>query len=604
MKYQAQPYYHSYMLLPEGLNISQLSQYKEVQLSGFKLVHSESMYCLVVNEGADLLIALGYMLDIRDGKKSMETILNELITTTDIVSALEYINGRYVLISERNKVVSFYSDASNLLPANYHEASNCISSHDKLLAEVLSDNHFEITERPLKKTNDLDFTRFNEVWKMNPSLKYSLDPFTKTRIYPRETQVKQSVDEAFQTMKPYFEEMNVWLKDFQGDMFLSLTAGMDSRTSAAIIHPLATRIEFLTYQTPNKFLATSMAKKIYKIDTEVVQDMVSNMGWNHTMVNLGDYEVPEESMAYFKETLNSKHSHRLAQYYRDKGYDKALHIKSTIFGVGKGDYDKSLDSITDTLNDYKKLMTHFQKDFKAYYDISAELDAYFNRNLVMDNVTKGRHYFELYHLESRLGNWHSVLTSETDPETDEFIYLNTRKMIDLFTSVSISDMRKHRLHKRIIESYWAVLNYFGVNQTSTLWDDMKKRDGHSFLFNQLQVRYPADMHVERESDALLIYPNPISVSAFDSYSVILQPTENTDIKFLVQSMYKKKSGRGNVFVTIKGECLYERFDVLDMNGGIEVIVEDTPIKITIEYIKSFNSDSWKHAGKLLLRPLE
>lgn len=600
MKYQDQPYHHSFMIIPDEMIVSHLNEYMEVKLPRFTLFHSQSMACTAVSDGLNQLIVLGYLLDIRDGNKSMEVILNDLIQATDFEKELEYLNGRYIIICVRASNIEFYSDATNLLPANYHRETGSFASHDMLLAEILTDNAIELTRRPLRKTNDLDFTRYEEIWKVNPSIKYRLNSFQAERIYPRLEQVKQSVDEAFTAMKPYLDQQNIWLERFNGDIFLSMTAGMDSRTSAAIAHRLHKRIEFLTYMTPRKLLATPMARKIYQIDSEVVRDMKENMGWNHSIINLGDYDVSSADLPYFKEILNSKHSHRLAQYFRDKGYNKALHIKSTVFGVGKADFDKTLDNITDTLSDYKKVMTHYQKDFKKYYNIDEEIDAYFKRNLVTENVTKNRHYFELFHLESRLGNWHSVLTSETDPETEEFIYLNARKMIDLFTSIPIQDMRKHRLHKRIVKEYWGVLNYFGVNRTETLWDDVNKHDGEIIRLKDVWVNYESEMHVEADGDELIIHPAPTRLSAFENYDVYLRNSQQDTAHLRLRSTYSKPAGRGKIFVTLKSERYYERYDILALNEGIDIEVKDSQLKISIEYIKSFSEDSWKHAGKLII----
>ena len=599
MKYQNQFYHHSYAIMPNEFDDTLFSACESVNLLGHTLVHSTTMDCTRITENNVTLIVLGYVLDIRDGNKTKETIIQDMIHADNFVENLEYINGRFVMIRVKDNQIEYYSDASNLLPGNYHEKSNIIASHDMLLAEILINNGIEVNRRPLNKTNDLDFTRYDSIWKVNPSIKYTLAPFSKTRIYPRVEQTKQSVEAAVQSLKPYFEAQNDWLAQYNGDKFLTLTAGMDSRTSAAIAHSLQSRIEFLTYMTPRKMLATPMAKKIYKIDETVTRDMKDNMNWNHAIINLGDYDVQEDT-DYYKEVLNSKHSPRLAQYYKEKGYYKALHIKSTIFGVGKADYESHLDHITDDLNEYKKLMTHFQKDFATYYNVDDELDAYFERNLVTSDVTKGRHYFEVYHLESRLGNWHSTLTSETDPETEEFIYLNTRKLIDLFTSISIDEMRQHKLHKRIIHEFWSVLNYFGVNETKGLWEQLEASGSDSMEFKDMLIHQNGNMLLEETDDGLSVMPASKSISAIENYEIVIRNSTDKALNVNIRSTYRREAGRNKVFVTIKGERNRDRYDVLDINDGVNIQLMDSPIKISVEYTKSYTSDSWKHAGKLVI----
>lgn len=598
MKYHDQPFIHSFMLLPGELNIDNLSDYHSLAIHPFKLVHSESVSVMSVGDAYNRVIVLGYALDIRNGQKSQHEIMEDLLAAHDFEAELEYINGRFIIIKCSDDTIDVYSDASNLLPMNYHVESHTLASHDMLLANTLSDNGFTLTRRPLTKTNDLDFTRYEEIWKYNPSLKLNMNTFSFTRIYPRTAQIKVSVEEAFHKMKPYLDEMRLWLKGFDGDIFLSMTAGVDSRVSASLVRELREQIEFLTYITPQKVLSNRMAKMIYKIDREVVNNMTENLGWNHTMADLGRHEPSD--MDYFKDVLNSKHSHRLAQYYRDRGFYKALHIKSTVFGVGKGDYPRDLDAIRDVVLDYKKVVGHFQKDFYLHYDEETEKVRYLSRNLITDGVTKGRHYFELFHLESRLANWHSALTSETDPETDEFIFLNTRKMIDLFTSIDVEEMRRHKLHKRIIKEYWGVLNYFGVNRLDTLWEAAQANEADFVTFGNVRAAYKADMHIETNVDMVQFYPNPGRISALENYEVTLYNTTSATRHVKLTTGYKKESGRGLIFVTIKGERLYARYDVLDLNDGAMITLEDTPVKISIDYMKSFDKISWKHAGRIYL----
>ena len=599
MKYHSQPFIHSYMLMPAELNINNLYDYQSLDIHGFRLVYSASVSVMSIGDAERSIVVIGYVLDIRDGQKSPHDIMEDLLRSDDFEADLEYINGRFIIIKCSGDSIDVYSDASNLLPMNYHAESRTVASHDMLLAEILSDNGFTLTRRPLEKTNDLDFTRYEKIWKYNPSLKLNMNTFVFKRIFPRINQVKVSVEEAFHNMMPYLDEMRRWLKMFDGDMFLTLTAGVDSRVSASLVRDLKDRIEFLTYMTPNKVLRNRMAKTIYKIDREVVNNMTENLGWHHTMADLGKHEP--EDIDYFKEILNSKHSHRLAQYYRDKGYYKALHIKSTIFGVGKADFSGNLDRIDENIKDYKKVVGHFQKDFKLYYDIDEEIDKYFTRNLVTDGISKGRHYFELFHLESRLGNWHSVMTSETDPETEEFIFLNARKMIDIFTSIDLDDMRKHNLHKRIIEAYWGVLNYFGVNKLDTLYKEFEAREEQSVLVGDVKAKYKTDMYMEQGGGHVQFYPNPRRLSSLEHYEVILYNTDSGARTMTLSSHYSKASGRGLVFVTLKGERLYERYDVLDLNEGVSIELDATPVKITIDYMKSFDKESWKHAGRIFIR---
>src|SRR5699024_5201832 len=163
--------------------------------------------------------------------------------------------------------------------------------------------------------------------------------------------------------------------------------------------------------------------------------------------------------------FNSRHAYSLINYYRDhKKYYKALHIKSTAFGMGKADFSKELDNKEDTHEFYEKCLYGFPRGFKQQPNYNEKIKDFFNRNLMNEGYPMGRHFYDLFYLESRMGNWHSSLTLETDPETDEFILINTRKFIDLIMSPSIDDRRQHTLYKTIVNHYWPVLLNFDINK--------------------------------------------------------------------------------------------------------------------------------------------
>src|SRR5699024_510614 len=160
-----------------------------------------------------------------------------------------------------------------------------------------------------------------------------------------------------------------------------------------------------------------------------------------------------------------RHSFSLANYYRnEKQYKDVFHIKSTVFGMGKADFPTTLDKIEEDYEFYKKCVHGISPKFTEKYDVEKEMENYFHRNLIFDNVTMRRHYFDLFHLESRMGNWHSMITLETDPETEEFIFTNCRKIIDIIQQPSIIERRDFQLYKLIINHYWPILLFFGINK--------------------------------------------------------------------------------------------------------------------------------------------
>src|SRR5699024_9535535 len=147
-----------------------------------------------------------------------------------------------------------------------------------------------------------------------------------------------------------------------------------------------------------------------------------------------------------------------------RNFKNVLHIKSTVFGMGKADYPDELNEKADSLSFYKECIHGLSLAFNKLYNLNEESSKYFERNLVTEGVTLNRHYFDLFHLESRMGNWHSALTLESDPETEEFIFTNSRKMIDFIQQPKLEERKEFTLYKRIIDHYWPLLLHFGINK--------------------------------------------------------------------------------------------------------------------------------------------
>src|SRR5699024_3169497 len=278
-----------------------------------------------------------------------------IIQAEDKTEELEYVNGRYNLIIRNDNGFELYSDASQLQPLVYHKESKTLASHDLLLYEALRTNGVQNMEKVSERQTELDFTRFENIYKYNPSLKLDLKAFIFERIYPREELVTKTVDEVIEEIKPYFNESISWLKNQPNEKFLTITGGIDSRLSAAFTNSFSNQIEYLTYYTPAKKLATQMAKLIHLTDRKIAEQLKYNMKWNHSIINIFDYQPSSKEYSYYNELFNSRHAFGLLNYYRkEKKYKHAIHIKSTVYGLGKADFDNELDDKEDTYSFYHR----------------------------------------------------------------------------------------------------------------------------------------------------------------------------------------------------------------------------------------------------------
>lgn len=596
MNYKGNAYPHSFILCKDNIVIENLSDFEEVKLFEYSLFHSESYSVTLIDKGNVKHMLLGYSLDIRNSKNSDEDILEILHQSDSVIKELEYIAGRYIYIKAVSNEMYVYSDASQLLPLVFNKEAQILSSHDNLLAEILTDNRYKVTRRALEVHNELDFTRFAEIQKFNPSMRLRTKDFTYRRIYPRTQLATESVDIVYKRMKPYLTEMINWLKKNTQPKFLTVTGGIDSRVSAALSKEIE-GIEYLTYFMPDNYIRSSLAKAIYATDKNITTQMKDNLQWNHEIIDLTEIPLSKDELKFYEQYYNSKHGYRLDKYYREhKNYYKALHIKSTVFGMGKADFPASLDAKASSSDYYRRSVHGISKQFEEHYDIEGEIDKYFERNLVEPSVTKGRHYFDLYHLESRMGNWHSSLTLETDPETEEFIFTNSRKLIDLIQLPPIAERRDFSLYKKIINQHWPLLLFFGINTDENLYEQNSK-----LTVNKLKniiVYGDRSLKINKQKNMMTILPADHHINLKQNYYCVVENNSKDTHAVTLRSDYDKESARGSIRVVLRYNNKVEEYDIVDLNNGINISEYGKSVHINILFNKEYDSESWRKAATL------
>lgn len=583
----------------QGDNITQGSK---LNIGEYELHYSNDMDITIHAESSNQLITLGYMLDIRNGDLTDEEILKSLSVSDDIDRELDYINGRYVLIVNKDGNVTVYTDASALLPINYTGEHKVISSHDILIEEVLKFNNIEVN--PLKEAlkGSFDFTRYESIFKFNPSLKLDLNTWEFKRYYPDNKIVRKSIDAVIKELEVYFNEMIKWLKNSSKEIILTLTGGYDSRVSMALTNSFSEKVEYITYLHPNLARLSERAQEIYDIDMYVTKTIGKNLNVNHTMVDLADYNLQGDERKNALQTLQTAHSFPLIDYFRnERQFNKALHIKSTVYGMGKSDFPLKKNHNPETYEEMSEFIHGVSKEAVKLPDYNEVVKNYYKRNLHDEGVGKDRHYFEIFHLESRMGNWHSNVTQETDPELLDFIFVNTRRIIDLLQSPSIQERKDKFLYKTLISKYWPALHFIGVNE-KTLNIDYDKIGLNNQYINGLKVYELNNLElIKNEENVVMIKPDSESVGPQKQY--VFKAKNNThELKVLnLKSLFNKNSGRKYINVKIMklDNKTFKSIDIVDLYEGYVVTLEPfQELMIRIDYNHVFEKSSWQQAGRI------
>lgn len=576
---------------------------QSIKINDWTLFHSEDMDVTFQEKGDNSIAVLGYMMDIRNGDLTTEEISTKLVQANNPDKELDYINGRYVLILNKNSELYVYTDASALLPINYSLNEKVISSHDILIQIILEYNGLATGLIQDELLGSFDFTRYETIFKFNPSLKLNLSEYVFERYYPEKEIVRKDIGDILKELDVYFKEMIKWLKNWNNDIILTLTGGYDSRVSMALTNELSHKIEYITYLHPDLKRLSESAQKIYDVDLFITKALEKNFRINHTQIDLANYSLKNNERDYFKKILQTAHSFSLIDYFKnERKFNKALHIKSTVFGMGKSDFPLNKNHNPETFKEMSEFI-HGVSDaalkLPYYKDI---LNEYYTRNLQNEKVGKGRHFFEIFHLESRMGNWHSNVTQETDPELLEFIFVNTRKILDLLQSPSIQERRDKVLYKQIINEYWPALLFIGFNEKTINLDYDKLGINTTQYFNGLTIYEHTNLLInELDYNRLEIKPDQEKVGPEYQYVFKAKNKTNHSKSLKLQSLFDKKNARQYINVSIMklNEKSVISTDIVDLSKGFDIKLapfEEFMIKINYNY--RFEKLSWQQAGRI------
>jgi len=449
---------------------------------GYFYFNRETVFSKIELDGTTLIL-IGYVLDIRDGLKGEDQILNELLEKylnkhseeDSFYAFLDFLNGRYVLLFSNQNDTNIYTDATSMAPLFYYK-NNLFSSHEIILRELIKgeyDIQLNVSEYSMK--NFLDYTDTEEIYSFNPNLFYSGMDHKFYRYFPRKKFKNQTLNEVLQNTDIYYSHQLNWLKNSRRNIYLSLTGGFDSKLSLAIVKPIINDIQTFTYMyrfwESENYNELNQYRKIYYKDQVIVNNLVYNFNLNHKFFYFEDYEVPSEYLSEIGKHVSSNHSYKLSYLTAKEFKSNSVHLKSTLYELAKLPYNGSADMRTED-----ELMIQSIKRFapnelqQNYKELNKMYQNYIERNLVDEIIEYGYNLPLMLYWEFRMGNWHSSITQETDFIVDTFIFINCRFLLDQLISLSMEDRKNNKYLTSIIKRNWPALNYFVANSFDTLED--------------------------------------------------------------------------------------------------------------------------------------
>src|SRR5699024_4653423 len=167
-------------------------------------------------------------------------------------------------------------------------------------------------------------------------------------------------------------------------------------------------------------------RDIYSKDEKIVQDLAENLRIENELFTINKEKKNRNYYKKLRQVVSSNHSYALSKYFQDNiRYKNGLHIKSTIQSIAKASFEKELYES----NDFNTLVNGSKRWAKKELikgedglSLIDSVSEFMKRTDLTLNNIYDYHILDILFMESRLGNFQSIITQETDNTLEVFNY--------------------------------------------------------------------------------------------------------------------------------------------------------------------------------------
>ncbi|MCW4466135.1 hypothetical protein OK351_11560 [Glutamicibacter sp. MNS18] len=401
-------------------------------------------------------------------------------STSGVEEILYDLAGRYGLFILGRAQSYAYQDAHGMRSMYRSADARLVTSHERLLADLTGavTDHHPLAKLPL----GIRWTRsrYDGIRAVIPNHRLNLDTGDMERFFGQGTNqyrnlsVGQRVDMVHAL---WTEQLRVLARTKK--IALSITGGLDSRVSLAMARPWWDEIRTFTYTT-EPVSGNSRSKSLHK-DQVIVERILEVVNLNHCLIPESD-KIP---LTAHQESILAKnsagtHGRWLLNLYRERvSGPNVVHLRGNLNETARNYFHEFVDN-QDPLEGIYAIMRDqiHRRATSARKDLPSILDETRQQYELLTLDELGEHYLatDFFYWEVRMSRWFSEVFNETDCAFDTVIPFNHRRIIDIALSFSEDQRREGLLFHELINKSAPFLNFFGVNDTRTLYDRYQRPD--------------------------------------------------------------------------------------------------------------------------------
>lgn len=423
-------------------------------------VHPATGWVSAVNGGWAVAI-LGLPIDLDDGEIDAGVIAERLLARLALgldegVRYAAYLGGRSVSLMSQGSELTILPDCTASMSAFWHATGDhfVAGSHSHLVGDIVG-------AEPDPRGKDLMATARAMATKGTLYLPGLITPFVGVkplmanhllswdghvarhqRFYPfSDTTLDRDPDTAAEVFDDLFSRHVAAMCRF-GRVGISLTAGMDSRTTIAAALPhLGGDVLTWTYYnfgSPHKGMQD---------DLLAANALARSLGLPHQIVAIEEGAGSDFGPAYLTTMKHGAQFRALAQAYYDQLPADIVELQSMVSEVGTGFYKNRSDTPTPERLSYLYSATDFGRrpdvveaitDFIDYADFRPELFGPVD-------------YHDLFYWETRIGRWGALRMQEVDLAHQLMLPFNSRGIVEALQGPPLADRRAKQALQRYID---------------------------------------------------------------------------------------------------------------------------------------------------------
>ena len=418
---------------------------------------SPDYQCTAQGDETAFVILVGYCFDLRSIERSEADIAMDLLRKgvgegiDSMLADTDDLVGRYTAICFTGKRWVVFNDAGAMRSTYFAEDAPIIASHSSIIGDLQGRAPRRELFRHYCFGLPGNASPVEGVRVIPPNFELDLESRQLRRFWPRNPRIERP---SKVLIGPLVEVLTRTAGGIarRYPPALSLTAGIDSRTTLACFQHVKATVTF-----------TYLAGTDAEVDASIAQKLAAGLGMQHRVLPLVENASGKALTAEVSSLVDFKHLPDLTACYRSAfGGGNFIHVRSNLGEIGRAfwrkhpvmpkrfaatnwpdiatDRRRAREPLRDVAVEYMREQMHAFIQL-AGYDVSDPR----NPQLL------GYDGWDLVYWEHRMATWHSQLLLGSDYVFDTAVIFNSRRALELLLSAPFAERLNSKLFHMTIE---------------------------------------------------------------------------------------------------------------------------------------------------------